>query len=346
MSEVNASTVKLLPSGRSFSVNAHETILEAALRQNIGLPYGCRNGACGACKGRVVEGQVKHRQYQEKALPAAESAAGQALLCCAEASSSELVIEARESSAGEIPVKTLPCRVESIEKIHDVAVLKLKIPASERLQFMAGQYIDILMRDGKARSFSLANAPHDDAFLELHIRHMAGGTFSEYVFNTMKEREILRFKGPLGTFCLNESSDKPIVFLASGTGFAPIKGIIEHMIHQNIQRPMTLYWGGRRPADLYFHHMAESWAQQLPHFRYVPVVSDATEEDQWTGRTGFVHQAVLDDFADLSGYEVYACGAPVVVEAAHQSFIQERQLPADSFFSDAFFLSKDLTPKA
>ncbi|MDN0082204.1 CDP-6-deoxy-delta-3,4-glucoseen reductase [Crenobacter sp. SG2305] len=334
--------VKVLPSGHTFAVEDHETILDAALRHSVGLPYGCRDGACGACKGKVVEGQIEQGAHQAKALSEQEAAQGLALFCCAKPQG-DVTIEVREvTGVGDIQIKTLPCRVESIEKVHDVAILKLKLPVSERLQFRAGQYIDILMRDGKKRSFSIANAPHDDAFIELHIRNQPGGSFSEYVFNTMKEREIMRFKGPMGTFFLREDSDKPIVFIASGTGFAPIKGIIEHAIYSGINRPMVMYWGARTKADLYMAELAGSWQQQLPGFSFIPVLSEALPEDNWVGRTGFVHQAVLDDFNDLSGYQVYACGAPVMVEAAHTSFTGSRGLPEDEFFSDAFFLSKDM----
>ncbi|WP_028537127.1 CDP-6-deoxy-delta-3,4-glucoseen reductase [Paludibacterium yongneupense] len=338
------SQVKVLPSGHTFSAGAQETILDAALRQGIGMPYGCRNGACGACRCKVVSGDFAQLDgYSSKALTEQDKAQGYALLCRAQARG-DLVLEANEMSGSrDIPIKTLPCRVEKIERIHDVAILKLKLPVAERLQFLAGQYIDILMKDGKARSFSIANAPHDDAFIELHVRHQPGGHFSDYVFNTMKEREIMRFKGPLGSFHLQENSVKPIVFLASGTGFAPIKGIIEHAIHSGLTRPMTLYWGARRPADLYLRELAESWLEAVPGFRFIPVLSDALPDDGWQGRTGFVHQAVLDDFADLSAYEVYACGSPLMVEAAHRELTTGRALPGDAFFSDAFYLSKDGT---
>lgn len=334
--------VKVLPSGHTFGVEPHETVLEAALRQGVGLPYGCRDGACGACKGKVVEGEVSQDGFQEKALTEAERAQGLALFCCSRPQG-DITIEAREvAGAGDIQIKTLPCRVEKIEKIHDVAVLKLKLPVSERLQFKAGQYIDILMKDGKKRSFSIANAPHDDAFLELHIRHQPGGSFSDYVFSQMKEREIMRFKGPLGSFFLREDSDKPILFVASGTGFAPVKGIIEHAIHSGIQREIVFYWGARTKADLYMAELAGAWQAQNPNITFIPVLSDALSTDDWVGRTGFVHQAVLEDFENLSGYQVYACGAPLMVEAAHGSFTRERGLPEDEFFSDAFFLSKDM----
>ncbi|MFO1379955.1 MAG: CDP-6-deoxy-delta-3,4-glucoseen reductase [Chitinivorax sp.] len=336
--------VKIQPSGHEFVVNDDETILEAALREHYVLPYGCRNGACGACKGKVLDGGVAMTPGAENTLTQEEKSAGMVLFCCARPTS-DLVIECREIGAvRDIPIKNLPCRVESIDKIsHDVAVLSLKLPANERLQFLAGQYIDIVMKDGKRRSFSLANAPHDDAFLQLHIRHMPGGTFSDYVFNTMKPKEILRFQGPLGTFFLREDSDKPIVFVASGTGFAPIKGIVEHAIRKGIARPMRLYWGARNRAEIYMHALAEQWASELPNFEYIPVLSDSPAEDVWAGRTGLVHEAVLTDIGDFSGYQVYACGAPAMVEAAHRSFIQ-RGLPEDEFYSDAFFLSKDLKP--
>lgn len=213
-------------------------------------------------------------------------------------------------------------------------VIKLRLPASERMQFLAGQYIDILQKTGKPRSFSLANAPHDDEFLELHIRNIAGGSFTQHVFNEMKVKDILRIKGPLGTFYLREDSDKPIIFVASGTGFAPIKAIIEHALHIGLKRPMHFYWGARRPSDLYMLDKAKSWEEK--GIKFTPVLSDALPEDRWSGRTGYVHLAVMEDYADLSSYQVYACGAPVVVEAAHRDYTTQRNLPADEFYSDAF----------
>ncbi|MCG9025966.1 CDP-6-deoxy-delta-3,4-glucoseen reductase [Laribacter hongkongensis] len=333
--------VTLQPSGHGFPADTHETVLEAALRHGVCLPYGCRNGACGACKGRVLSGQVSERAFQAHALSESEQREGYTLLCCAEPQG-DVTIEVTEvPSTQTIQIKTLPCRVESIARVHDVAILKLKIPAAERLLFRAGQYIDILMKDGKARSFSLANAPHDDALLELHIRHMPGGSFSEYVFTQMKEKEILRFKGPLGSFHLDEDSTRPVILLASGTGFAPVKGIVEHAVHVGNSRPMVLYWGARQRNDLYMYELAEQWARELPWFSFVPVLSEPAAADNWTGRSGLVHQAVLDDFADLSAHEVYACGAPVMVEAAHRAFTGERGLPGEAFHSDAFFLSTD-----
>ena len=327
--------ITIKPSNHAFEAQGDDTVLEAALREGFVLPYSCRNGACGTCKGKVLEGAVDYGTYQEDTLTESDKQQGLALFCQAKALS-DLTIECREISAvKDIPVRTLPCRVQAMEKLApDVMRLKLKLPANERLLFLAGQYLDILMRGGMRRSLSMANPPHDDALLELHLRNY-GGPFSDYVFNKMKEKEILRFEGPLGTFFMREDSAKPMILLASGTGFAPIKAMIEHALHKGTPRQMTLYWGGRRRGDLYLDELAERW--QAEHgIRYVPVLSEAQAEDQWTGRTGFVHRAVMEDFPDLGGYQVYACGVPVMVEAAHKDFTLLCGLPEEEFYSDAF----------
>ncbi|MDP2242107.1 MAG: CDP-6-deoxy-delta-3,4-glucoseen reductase [Burkholderiales bacterium] len=327
--------ITIKPSNHVFTVIEDETILEAALREGFVIAYGCRNGACGTCKGKVLEGVVDYGTYQEHALPDTEKALGQALFCQARPLT-DLAIECREiGAAKDIQIKILPCRVQKLDRFaSDVAILRLKLPTNERLQFLAGQYIDILMKDGQRRSLSLANAPHDDALLELHLRNY-GGPFSDYVFNRMKEKDILRFEGPLGTFFLREDCAKPIILLASGTGFAPIKSIAEHAIHKGIQRQMTLYWGARVRADLYMHELAGKW-QSEHGITYVPVLSEALPEDQWSGRSGFVHRAVMEDFPDLSGHQVYACGVPAMVEAAHKDFTTQCGLPDDEFYSDSF----------
>lgn len=327
--------VTIRPSNHAFTVNDDETILEAALREGVVIAYGCRNGACATCKGKVLEGEVDYGHYQEHALPDAEKALGMALLCQARPRS-DLVIECREvRGINDIHIRTLPCRVQNMRRpAPDVMILNLKLPASERLQFRAGQYIDILMKDGQRRSLSMANAPHDDALLEVHLRNY-GGPFSEYVFTRMKEKDILRFEGPLGTFFLREDTDKPAILLAGGTGFAPIKAIIEHAHHVGLTRRLILYWGARTRSGLYLHELGERWAREQG-LTYVPVLSEPAAEDAWTGRTGLVHRAVLEDFPDLSGYQVYACGAPLMVEAAHHEFTTLRGLPDDEFYSDAF----------
>ena len=336
--------ITVQPSGHHFACEADETVLTAAIRAGIGLPYGCKNGACGSCKGKVLAGSVEHKAHQQRALTEEEKAQGMSLFCCA-TTTGDLVIEAREvSGSSDYPVRKMPSRVASLERVApDVIIIKLQLPANEALAYRAGQYIEFMLRDGKRRSYSMANAPSSlDSPVELHIRYMAGGLFTEQVFGTMKERDILRFEGPLGTFFLREESDKPIVLLASGTGFAPIKALVEHMIHLQSTRPVRLYWGGRRPQDLYMNALCEQWAATLPNFAYVPVISDALPEDAWTGRTGFVHQAVIDDLPDLSGHQVYACGAPIVVDSAKRDCVAKCGLPAEEFFADAFTTEADL----
>ncbi|HSG76988.1 MAG TPA: CDP-6-deoxy-delta-3,4-glucoseen reductase [Burkholderiales bacterium] len=334
-------SVTIQPSGQHFQVEDGETVLAAALRQGLVLPYGCKNGACGTCKGRIVSGTVDYGAYQAKALPDEDKARGKALFCQAKPLS-DLVVEARTIGAAKgIEVKMLPCRVQKLERLaDDVMALHLKLPANEKLVFLAGQFIEFLLKDGTRRSFSMANAPHDAELLQLHVRHVVGGQFTDHVFGKMKERDILRFEGPLGTFFLREDSAKPIVFVASGTGFAPIKSIIEAAVHKGVSRPMTLYWGGRRPKDLYMNALAEGWAAQ-GLLKYVPVISEALPEDGWSGRTGFVHRAVMEDLPDLSGHQVYACGVPVMVDAARTDFTGSCGLPEDEFYADSFTTQAD-----
>jgi CDP-4-dehydro-6-deoxyglucose reductase len=327
--------ITIRPSGHVFQAQEGETVLEAALREGFMLPYGCRNGACGSCKGKVIEGAVDHGNFRDSVLPAVERERGNALFCQARPQT-DLLIECREIGAvKDITVKTLPCRVQTLELVApDVMRIRLKLPAAERLQFLAGQYIDILLKDGTRRSLSLANPPHDDALIELHMRNY-GGPFSRHVFIQMKEKDILRFEGPLGSFYLREDSSKPVVLLAGGTGFAPIKAIIEHAIHNQLKRHIILYRGARRPADLYLNELPEGW-QRDNAVAYVPVLSDVADGDVWNGRCGLVHQAVMEDLPDLSGYEVYACGAPAMVEAARRDFTSRCGLPEAAFYADAF----------
>ena len=331
--------VTIKPSNHQYQSQEHETILESALREGFTLPYGCRNGACGSCKGKILEGRVDYGKYQDNALSENEKHAGMALFCTA-SPLTDVVIECKEvGTVRDIPVKTMPCRVQKMDKVaHDVMVLYLKLPANERLQFLAGQYIDILLKDGKRCSFSIANAPHDDEFLQLHVRHIPGGEFTGNVFNVMQEKAILRFEGPHGSFFLREESEKPIVFVAGGTGFAPIKGIIEHAFQAHCKREMVLYWGARSLRDLYMAELPRQWRSEHANFTFIPVLSEPLPEDNWQGHTGLVHQAILDDFTDLSGYQVYACGAPQMVDVARQTFTA-RGLPEEEYFADAFTFS-------
>ena len=337
--------ITVQPSGRTFNAQPDETLLAAGLRQGIGMPYGCKDGACGSCKCKKLSGEVTHGNHQEKALSAAEEANGFVLTCCATAHS-DVVLESRQvTEEGAFPIKKMPVRVLSLEKkSDDVMVVKLQLPANDVMQYHAGQYVDFLLRDGDRRSYSMANAPHTlvagSPAIELHIRHMPGGKFTDHVFGAMKEKEIQRIEGPQGSFYLREDSSKPIVLLASGTGFAPIKAILEHMQHKGITRPTRLYWGGRRPGDLYLNDWVQMQLAAMPQVTYIPVVSDALPQDAWTGRTGFVHQAVLQDTSDMSGFEVYACGAPIVVDSARADFTQAG-LSNDDFYADAFTSAAD-----
>ena len=334
--------ISVQPSGIQFDAQPDESLLAAGIRQGIGLPYGCKDGACGSCKCKLVSGQVQQSNFQRKALSEDEEAQGFVLTCSARALS-DVTLESRQvTPAGALPVKKMPTRVSSlVRKTEDVMVMQLQLPANDTFVYRAGQYVEFILRDGARRSYSMANAPDKGPGVELHIRHMPGGRFTDQVFGTMKEKDILRIEGPMGSFFLREDSEKPMVFLASGTGFAPLKALLEHMQHCGITRPVTLYWGGRRPADLYLDDWVQAQCAAMPNLHYVPVVSDALPEDAWQGRTGFVHHAVLEDFPDLSSYQVYACGAPIVVDSAKRDFGAQAGLPAEEFFADAFTSEAD-----
>ena len=326
--------ITVQPSASAFECAEDETLLTAALRQGLTIPHGCKDGVCGACKGKVLGGEFEHGT-KAVSLTEADKAAGLALYCCA-TPKSNMAIECRQlARSGDFPVKMLPSRVEKLEKrASDVIEILLKLPAVEQFRFRPGQFINFLLKDGKRRSYSIANAPREDNMLELHIRKVDGGLFTTQVFETLKVKDILRFEGPHGGFFLREETDKPMILLASGTGFAPIKAIVEDCLAKGVTRQMTLYWGCRKPEDLYMHELATQWATENTHIRYVPVLSEAP--DGWGGRTGFVHQAVMADFPDLSAHEVYTCGVPVMVDAARKNFVGTCRLPEEAFFADAF----------
>ncbi len=333
--------ITVMPAGREFTVEPGQNILDAALAAGVSLPYSCKAGACSTCKARIVEGTIAQGPHQTDCLSAEEQAQGYALLCCATAES-DLTIQARVVEGVEgITIRKIPVRVASLERvIDDVMIVTLQLPASQRIEFRAGQYLEFVLKGGERRSYSMASAPHVEGRIELHIRHMPGGLFTDQVFGVkepaLKVRDILRCELPMGSFFLREGSDKPIIFLASGTGFAPVKAMVEHMVHAGIRRPVRFYWGGRRPRDLYMDALAREWAASLPDFEYIPVVSDALAEDHWQGRTGWVHRAVMEDLPSLAGFQVYACGAPAMVAAARHDFIEHCQLPEDEFYADAF----------
>lgn len=328
-------------SGHEFTAEANETILDAALRQGIGLPYGCRNGACGKCAGVVLSGTTDYDANLLRASARIEHEQGKTLFCQAHACS-DLEIQVREiTKSKDIEIKTLPCRVEKLELLtHDVMKLLLKLPETERLQFIAGQYIEILLKDGKRRAFSIANAPHDDAYIELQIRHVPDGHFGDFVFDGLKEKTLLRIQGPLGSYFLRDDSERPVIFMGGGTGFAPLKGMLEHVFHTGSKRDIHLFCGVRAKRDLYMDEMVNGWLEQHPNLKYTPVLSEPMPEDDWQGETGFVHESVVKHYPDLSGFDVYLSGPPPMVKAGMDLFY-EKGLPETQIYSDSFEYSDD-----
>ncbi len=322
-------------SEESFPTCNEETILESALKNGYGFPYGCRNGDCGACKGKLIEGNISYKN-EVSGISNKEIEEGYALFCQA-VPESDVIIEAKEvSKVSDVTIRKLPCRVVDIKQLnHDVIRLFLKLPKNEHLQFLAGQYIDLLLCEGERRSFSLANAPHNNDYLELHVRHYDGGVFSEYAFRELKENTLLRFEGPLGTFFLREYSERPMIMVAGGTGFAPIKGIIEHALYLGDKRPIHFYWGARKEEDLYLNQLVQIWIEEHDHIRYIPVLSETDKSYKWQGRTGFVHHAIFEDIKDVAGYEVYTCGPPPMVHAVLDSFVK-KGLSVEFIHSDSF----------
>jgi len=321
-----------------FSVREGETILDAGLREGLALPYECRNGGCGLCLCSVEHGNIDHRPYQRSALSDAQKGQGKALMCCA-VPRGDVVIDVEgftgaAAKAAEVHTAT----VAHLERLaDDVMRVLLQLPEGKALDFVAGQYIDILLDDGQRRAFSFANRPQASSQIELHIRLVEGGRFTTHVFDAMQVGDTLRFEGPRGSFTLRESTHS-ILFIAGATGFAPIKSIVEDAFERGVQRPMRLYWGVRQRKDLYLLALCEQWARDHSNFTVVPVVSEPTEGDGWTGRTGLVHEAMLADFADLSGNEVYLCGSVKMVETAVPAFIAQG-LGEDACFSDAFVMA-------
>ena len=337
-------SINVQPADISFDVQRDEAVLAAAIRQGVGLPYGCRDGACGSCKSRLLAGRVIHGAHQLKALSEDEEAQGWILTCCA-TPQTDCVVQARSvPGAGEFPVLKMPTRTLALQRpAADVALLRLQLPANQRFQYHAGQYVEFILAGGARRSYSMATAPSrlgSPPTIELHIRHLPGGLFTDQVFTTQKERDILRIEGPFGSFFLRESA-KPMILLASGTGLAPIKALIEQLQDSGQQRPAVLYWGCRSRADLYLHDWAEQAAASLPWLRYIPVLSEPRAGDAWAGRRGLVHQALMADWPDLSAHQVYACGAPVMVDSARRDLVAQCGLPAEEFLADAFTSEAD-----
>lgn len=334
--QVSAYQIEIRSSGKRFTAQAGETVLAAAARQGITLPYSCRNGTCASCHGRVLEGRVNYPYQPPQALSAEELARGEALFCQA-VPDSDLLIEAREIEAvRDFPVRTLPARVE--ERVFlspQVARLMLRLPRGQRLQFMAGQYADVLLSGGRRRAFSIASPPQHADRIELHVRYVAGGDFTEWVFGDMPERAILRLEAPLGTFFVRGDSDRPMLMMGGGTGFAPLKAMVEQLLADGDYRPLHLFWGARNRRELYQSELPQAWAREHQHIRYTPVLSEPEPGDDWDGARGLVHHELLRRYPDLSPFDVYMSGPPAMIDAARHAFLDtglaEERLYYDSF---------------
>jgi NAD(P)H-flavin reductase/ferredoxin len=303
-------TIAVHPDERIIAARAGESILDAGLREGLPMPFECRNGGCGVCKARLLRGEVRLQPYQEAVLTPAERAAGKTLLCCAEPLGDVEIEYVPLAGAKPLPVKQHLARVTRLEPMAaDVMRLCLRLEGGTALPYHAGQYINIVLADGAKRSFSFAAAPGTSDEMELHVRRIPGGRFTTAVFTTLQVGDAIRFEGPLGAFTLREDSDKPILFVAGSTGFAPVKSMLEQAFRTGLKRRMVLYWGVRRRADLYLGDLAAQWAREHANFTFVPVLSEPGPEDAWTGRTGLVHEAILADFPGSSAHQVYACGS-------------------------------------
>ena len=332
--------ITVLPSGREFTAEREEPVLDAALRHGLAFPYSCRSGLCGNCRAVVQEGQIEYDDYDpEDVLEPEEIDAGMALMCQCLARS-DLTIHIHEiESAAELEIKRMPCKIHKMNKLaDDVMQLFMKLPENENMLFLAGQYIDFILPDGRHRSFSIANAPHDSNIIELHIRHIEGGEFTDMIFEKSHEKDVMRIEGPHGDFFLREESDRPIILVATGTGFAPVKGIIEHALEEKIDRELHLFWGARTEEGLYMNELAKGWADKNPNIKYTPVLSRPGEN--WKGTRGYVQDAVLAVYPDLSEYEVYSCGLPEMVKTGYEVF-SKAGLTREYFFSDAFEFATD-----
>ncbi len=336
--------VTLQPGGEVFEVATGQNVLEAALDAGLNLPHSCRSGSCLSCQARITDGTVTYPGGLPPGLTAAEAASGQALLCRALASS-DLVVETRPVEIpADIRIRRLPARVERLERrCHDVMSVYLKLPAFEPFEFLAGQYVDVLLADGRRRSFSIASAPHEPGPLEIQVRHVPDGYFTGHVFDAMKEKALLRLEGPLGSFYLREDSDRPILMMGGGTGFAPLQGMLRHAAETGMDRPVELYWGVRRREDLYAVDEVERLSSLLPGLTFHPVFSEETGAVEAQARQGWVHEVLLADHPDLAGFDVYMSGPPVMIEAARTAFAAAG-LPPERLYFDSFDYAPDTRP--
>jgi len=327
-------TVNLANEDVSFFCEEDQTILEAALKNDILISYGCRNGQCGSCKGELISGQIDYPEGQPDAIAQDEIDHGIAVFCKAVPKSNVHIKVNVLEPEPDITVKTLPAKVKQIDYLSDDVIrLMLKLPAVEPFIFKAGQWVYFVLKDGRKRAFSIANSPNDKNEIELQIRHAIGGVFTDFVFNQLKVNALLRIEGPHGTFFYQQTK-RPVLLVAGGTGFAPLKGIFEEISRAGFTQPIHLFWGSRAKKDLYQESMVEQWVKDHG-IKYTPVLSDAKPDDNWQGETGFVHQAVIKAYPDLTAYAVYMAGPPQMIESCRDSFIaaglDSQELHYDSF---------------
>ena len=336
-------TVTIQSSGRHFPVAPGETVLEAAQRAGIALPYSCRAGVCGSCKATLLEGHCEYPRNPPVAL-SGTSPSQHAILLCQAVPTENLLIEAREvTSVEDIARRQLDVAVSRKWMLApDVIGLHFQPAAGQpRLQWLPGQYLDVLLDEGRRRPFSIANHPQADGSIELHVRHVSGGGFTSWVHDSLKEGDALRIEGPLGTFVPREDSERPMVFMAGGTGFAPVKAIVEHFMALGTRRPMRVYWGARSAADLYLRELAAGWAGKAHDLVFHAVISDPEQAAASGLRMGLVHEAVLEDQPDLSGYDVYMSGPPAMIDAGRKLFV-DAGLPEGRLYYDSFDYAPDV----
>jgi CDP-4-dehydro-6-deoxyglucose reductase len=341
------SRITLLPSQQVIFVEEGETILDAALRAGLNLPHSCKGGHCSSCRARVREGTILYPRGRPLGLLAEEERDGYALLCQAHATGADLEIEVREirPPRPEVMVKSLPCRIERMHRLApEVMAVFLRLPANEEFHFVAGQYLDIMLPQNRRRSFSIASAPGRDELIELHIRKVSSGEFTQQLFNGMKEKTLLRIEGPLGQFWFRRESPRPALLIGGGTGYAPLRSMLRDLLSVGDRRPLHLYWGAQTRRDLYEDEQVRALSAAHPNLHYTPVLSDPQPEDNWTGRRNLVHAAAMEDHPNLQDFDVYASGPPAMVEAVRHEYT-ERGLPAQQLFFDSFDYAPDALAK-
>jgi CDP-4-dehydro-6-deoxyglucose reductase len=324
----------------SFGAAPDQSLLDAALGAHLNLPHSCKGGNCGSCRGRLLKGEIYYPNGPPLGLSDAEAAEGFVLLCQAHARSDVSIETSEISTPDQALVKRLPARVErTVPLSHDVMGLYLKLPVAEAFSFEPGQYIDIMLPRGRRRSFSIASPPHDSRVLELHVRRVAGGEFSESLFEQNARSALLSIEGPLGQFVYRPGI-APMLLVGGGTGLAPLLSILRHVLENGIERDMTLYWGVRSERDLYAHAVLSEFAARgrTAQLRYVPVLSEPSPE--WQGARGLVHEAVLEHIDDLEQCDVYAAGPPAMIAAVRREF-GGRGVAASRLFFDSFDYAPD-----